>query len=213
MYLTIFAESLVLPFVKNNLEKFNKARTYFSSHIVSNAGISINTIGELDSDADLIVANHQSMLDVFTLEVAIGNDARFVGRTGIMDKWPVSVMVDLVGHITIDLSSSRSIVHLLKEVKSKKGLKVVIFPEGTRSQNGKIGEFESGAKILAQKLNLKVQPVVITNMDKVYNETIKFADPGTVNIEFMPVVDVEDGWYEKLHDSMQEKFLSYKKDS
>jgi 1-acyl-sn-glycerol-3-phosphate acyltransferase len=89
----------------------------------------------------------------------------------------------------------------------------VIFPEGTRSQNGKIGEFESGAKILAQKLNLKVQPVVITNMDKVYNETIKFADPGTVNIEFMPVVDVEDGWYEKLHDSMQEKFLSYKKDS
>jgi 1-acyl-sn-glycerol-3-phosphate acyltransferase len=63
------------------------------------------------------------MFDIFALEQLIGNDIRFIGRTGIMDKWPVSKIVNMVGHITVNQQDSRAIIKLLKDVKVCKGKK------------------------------------------------------------------------------------------
>ena len=92
------------------------------------------------------------MTDIFSLEEIIGNDVRFVGRTGIMDKWPVSRIVNRVGHITVDQKDRRAIIKLLKDVKACKGNKIIIFPEGTRSQSGKVEKLlKSGSKIYQLK--------------------------------------------------------------
>jgi 1-acyl-sn-glycerol-3-phosphate acyltransferase len=206
VYLTIAAESVALSLCSRHGVLFNKLRRFFSIAIVRNAGASINLTGVIDDDTDILIVNHQTMTDIFVLEELIGNDVRFVGRTGIMDKWPVSRIVSRVGHITVDQSDKRAIIKLLKDVRACKGKKVIIFPEGTRSQSGKIEPFEVGSKVIVEKLNLKAQPVVIKNILSIYNESKCTATTGVIEIEALPAVCVQEGWYEKTQQDMKEVF-------
>ena len=207
MYVTIAAESVALSLCKPHSKTFDRFRRFFSIRIVRSAGAKVNVTGTIETDTDILIANHQSMTDIFSLEEVIGNDVRFIGRTGIMDKWPVSRIVDLVGHITVDQKDRRAIIKLLKDVKLCAGKKVVIFPEGTRSQSGKIEAFEPGAKVLVEKLNLKVQPVIIKNILSIYNESDKSATSGTIEIEVLPPIEISEGWYERTHHQMSNSFL------
>lgn len=206
MYVTIAAESVALYLCKQHGEVFNKFRRFFSIRIVRSIGAQVNLTGTIDKDTDILIVNHQSMIDIFSLEEVIGNDVRFIGRTGIMDVWPVSRIVDIVGHITVDQKDRRAVIKLLKDVKVCKGKKVVIFPEGTRSRSGKIEPFEAGAKLLVEKLQLKAQPVVIKNVLDIYDESNKTATSGTIEIVALPAVTVEEGWYDEIHQQMSATF-------
>jgi 1-acyl-sn-glycerol-3-phosphate acyltransferase len=206
VYLTIAAESVALSLCSRHGALFNKLRRFFSVAIVRNAGATVNLTGVIDDDTDILIVNHQTMTDIFVLEELIGNDVRFVGRTGIMDKWPVSRIVNRVGHITVDQNDRRAIIKLLKDVRACKGKKVIIFPEGTRSQSGQIEPFEVGSKVIVEKLNLKAQPVVIKNILSIYNESKCTANTGVIEIEALPVVCVQDGWYEKIQQDMKAVF-------
>ena len=206
MYVAIAAQSVALSLSKRHGVRFNKLRRIFTGLIVRSVGAQVKLIGTIDDDTDILIVNHQSMLDIFSLEEVVGNDTRFIGRTGIMDKWPVSRIVDRVGHITVDQKDRRAIITLLKDVKICQGKKVIIFPEGTRSQSGKIEPFEAGAKLLVEKLKLKAQPVVIKNILDVYNESNKTATSGTIEIEALPAITITDGWYENIHQQMNKVF-------
>ena len=206
VYLTIAAESIALYLCPQHGRVFNKLRRFFSLAIVKNAGATVNLTGAIEVDTDILIVNHQTMTDIFVLEEIIGNDVRFVGRTGIMDKWPVSRIVSRVGHITVDQQDRRAIIKLLKDVRACKGKKVIIFPEGTRSQSGKVESFEPGTKILVEKLNLKAQPLVIKNILSIYNESKSTAKSGVIEVEALPVIDVTEGWYEKVQQDMKDIF-------
>jgi len=206
VYFTIAGEAIALSCCKRHSERFNKLRRLFSIQIVRSAGARVNLTGAIENDTDILIINHQSMTDIFAMEEVIGNDVRFVGRTGIMDIWPVSGIVDRVGHITIDQQDRRAIIKLIKEVKARKGKKIVIFPEGTRTQTGQIGNFEAGTKVLVEKLALKAQPVVIKNILSIYDEANKYAKSGIIEIEALPPVILEDGWYDKMHADMTTVF-------
>ncbi len=206
MYVTIAAQSVALSLCKRHGLIFNRLRRLFTTLIVRSVGARVSLIGTIDADTDILIVNHQSMLDIFALEAVVGNDTRFIGRTGIMDKWPVSRIVDRVGHITVDQKDRRAIIKLLKDVKICQGKKVIIFPEGTRSQSGKIEPFEAGAKLLVEKLKLKAQPVVIKNILDVYNESNKTATSGTIKIEALPVITITGNWYEHTHQAMNKAF-------
>lgn len=45
--------------------------------------------------------------------------------------------------------------------KVKQGYSVIVFPEGTRSQDGKIGRFHKGAFFLAEQLKLDILPILV----------------------------------------------------
>jgi 1-acyl-sn-glycerol-3-phosphate acyltransferase len=204
MYVAIAAQSVALSLCKTHGNRFNRYRRLFTSMIINSVGAQVKLTGNIDKDTDILIVNHQSMFDIFSLEQVIGNDIRFIGRTGIMDKWPVSKIVNLVGHITVNQQDSRAIIKLLKDVKKCKGKKVIIFPEGTRSQSGKIEPFEAGAKLLVEKLKLKAQPVVIKNILDIYNESNKTATSGAVEIEALPAITITEDWYTKTHQAMSQ---------
>jgi 1-acyl-sn-glycerol-3-phosphate acyltransferase len=206
MYITIATESVALSLCKQHGNTFNRLRRFFSITIVRAAGARVNLIGKIEDDTDILIANHQSMTDIFSLEEVIGNDVRFIGRRGVMDKWPVSRIVNLVGHITVDQRNKRAIFKLLKDVKAYQGKKIIIFPEGTRSQTGKIEPFEIGSKVIIEKLQLKSQPIIIKNILSIYDESNKKAKSGTIEIEVLPPITISDDWYEKVHRDMSDVF-------
>lgn len=203
-HLSIAIGSTMVDIFKNDKTKTDKWRMWISRNVLQSVGLSYEIKGQLDENTDLIIANHQSMIDIFLLESFVGPEIRFIGRKGIMDVWPVRLVVDAVGHITIDRNDRRSGVKLLKEVREKKGKKVVIFPEGTRSLNGEIQPFESGAKMIAEKLGLKVQPILIKDLSEYYNEGKKYSKKGKVHIEIMPPLTLKEDWLEESRRKMIE---------
>lgn len=201
-HLAIAMGSTMVDIFKKDKKKTDRWRMWISRNVLRGVGLKYELKGHIEEGTDLIIANHQSMIDIFLLESFVGPEIRFVGRKGIMDVWPVGLVVDAVGHITIDRDDRRAGVKLLKEVREKKGKKVVIFPEGTRSPNGEIQAFESGAKMVAEKLGLKVQPVVIKDLSHYYHEGSKHSKKGTVHIEVLPPVELTEGWLEKSREAM-----------
>ena len=90
--------------------------------------------------------------------------------------------------------------------KLEEGRVVAMFPEGTRGDGKKLLPFKMGAKLLASKLDLKVQPAVIVNTRQILDSLNFTARSGKVKIIYLdPVYPKQDKeWFSKLHEKMQE---------
>lgn len=177
--------------------------------------IKIDKYGEYDLSATLIVANHQSAADIIYLEGYHPKNICWVAKKQLGELPFYGYALTLPQMILIDREDSRGIIQLLKEAKERlaQGRPIVIFPEGTRGPGGReFLEFKPGAKILAEKLNLKVQPLVFVNMRKIYNakpiECVKNHGAIICMPSFYPK-DLGQNWYETLRDNMFKVYCEY----
>lgn len=166
--------------------------------------------GSSDLEAKLYTINHRSLLDIIVVEAILPKSVNpcWIAKKEI-------AKIPIYGHIlnapkmiTIDRENRREIVKLLKMVETplSENRPLMIFPEGTRNKGDGLLKFKSGAKMLAEKHNLKVQPVVIRSDDYSFDPK-KGITKGRVFVEFLPSVDpTNDGWYEKLESDMNEVY-------
>lgn len=163
--------------------------------------------GTPNLDAELILINHQSLLDITSLEAIYPKDLCWVAKKEIRDIPFFGHILEAPKMIIIDRKDRRSLVKLVKEAKDRlsKGRVIAIFPEGTRSDGKKILQFQNGAKFLAEKLGLKVQPVVVANTRYILDSQNIKAHSGSVIVRFLDVVDPKDdkNWYENINKNMQ----------
>lgn len=89
--------------------------------------------------------------------------------------------------IVMDMSTLSDSIHQLAQVLSQeKGL--VIFPEGTRTHDGKVGTFKKAFAILAKELNVKVIPVRIEGAFEAWPRTKALPRPHKVSVEYLPAL-------------------------
>ncbi len=172
-------------------------------------GCKFEVEGEPDAAANLVVANHQSMLDILVMLGYYPADLAFVAKKEIGDITFFGQTVKLTKMILVDRNDARSMVKMLKECKERlsEGRKIFIFPEGTRGNGDKLLAFKSGAKVMAEKLKLRIQPVVLVNTRSVMDsQNFRLGDKEPwVKIIYLPAFDVEpanEGWYERLQEQM-----------
>ena len=84
--------------------------------------------------------------------------------------------------------SRSSLQEAIEMVKS--GRSLVIFPEGTRSKNGELGEFKGGAMKIAMESGAKVVPVLIEGTRARLEETGNIT-AGTVYVTFLPPIETK----------------------
>ncbi len=115
----------------------------------------------------ILVANHSSHADTAVLLAALPPSAKpvFVAAADYWFDVPVRrfVLTSLAGGLPVRRSGGSAYAALLAAVKPAlaAGRTVVIYPEGTRSTNGEIGEFRSGAIRLAGECGVPVVPVAL----------------------------------------------------
>ncbi len=173
-------------------------------------GAKLEATGELDPEADMIIMNHQGIIDIIGMEALQTQHLRWAAKKELFDATWFGNLLKYGEMISLDRGSKAALVSLLKSVKesrNKLGRAVAIFPEGTRAKGQELLPFKAGTKIVAEKLGLKVQPVVIIGSKWVLNEHNKTAHNGTVHYTFLPTIDVtgaDDDWFDNVRDEMQQ---------
>jgi 1-acyl-sn-glycerol-3-phosphate acyltransferase len=111
----------------------------------------------------VLVANHQSIVDIPMLLSAFPRPVRFLAKRELGEIPLFGKAMAAAGNLFIDRDDPRDAVRMLRDVgaRLRDGRLVVVFPEGTRSGDGSIGEFRPGAFYLAQKSGAPVVPVFL----------------------------------------------------
>ena len=109
----------------------------------------------------IFVGNHCSMADIMTFQGYIGHDFRWIAKKELFAIPIFGSGMNAVDFIPIDRSHGREAMKSLIEAAERiaKGSSVILFPEGTRSLDGHLQPFKTGAIMLALKAGVEVVPV------------------------------------------------------
>lgn len=202
------AITVVLMYIfKNHTHKVIKVWMTFQMYLL---GIKLQTEGKLDESCDMILMNHQSLLDIIVMEYIHSRDLAWVAKKEITDLFFFGHIIKAPRMISIDRENKSGIIHLLKEAKDRldKGRPIAMFPEGTRSDGKEMLSFRPGAKILANRYNLKVQPIVLFNTRNIVDSKKLLATPGVVKVVYLEPIqaDKNTDWFEEIEVKMNEVF-------
>ena len=124
---------------------------------------------KLEINNDIIIANHQSYLDILWLLCILPyHKRRNICIAGKRELWPLKLIFPGIHVIYVDrqgnyIPSLKAAADVLRQGKS-----LIIFPEGTRSYDGKIGEFKNGVAYLAKNLHKKIIPIAIKGAYEIF---------------------------------------------
>lgn len=110
----------------------------------------------------VVVANHQSLADIVVMYKTF-MQFKWVAKDSLFKIPFIGWCLSLTKHIRLSRGKIGSIKKAYREAIDwlKKDISVVFFPEGTRSETGKIGKFQSGAFKLAIQEKRPILPIVI----------------------------------------------------
>jgi len=179
-------------------------------------GMKIETEGEVNKNANMIIMNHQSILDIIILEALHPNNIAWVAKKEIGDIPWFGHILKAPDMIMIERESKSSLVKLLKESaeKFKQKRPIAIFPEGTRTDGKKLRKFKVGAKMIAEKNDMLVQPIIIVGSKKIFDSQNLTQQSGVVKIIYLPAVTAKrkTSWYDDVEQDMTDTLQKHLND-
>ena len=155
----------------------------------------IKIIGNENINPDksyIFVANHQSMFDIFLIYGYLNAKFKWIMKQEIRKTPLLGKACESMGHIFVDRSSPMRAQKSLEEAKDRLlqgSNSVFLFPEGTRSANGKIGRFKRGAFTIARDLHLPIIPVTISGAYNVLPKNGWYITPGKITMTIHQPID------------------------
>ena len=140
---------------------------------VSRTKVTVNGLANIDPTQSYVyMSNHQSNFDIPVLLAYLPVQFRWLAKAELF-KIPIfGRAMRGAGYVKIDRFNQEAAFESLNEAaeKMKNGVSVMIFPEGTRSRDGKIKSFKKGGFVMAVDAGVPIVPVVLkgtwTLMDK-----------------------------------------------
>ena len=220
--ISFIAAGIMVPLMMIFPKKKSNILHYWNRVIIFLLGGKIVSHGERDNSVDMFVSNHQGIIDIISLEADSNTDIRWVAKKQLFDAPWFGYLLKLPNMIEIDRENKTGLVKLLRDTKetieSKHKRVIAIFPEGTRTDQQALLEFKGGTKVIANKLELTIQPIIITNSKQLLNEHNKTAHNATVHITYLEPFKVSKAnkeWYSELQKTMQEcinkEYLEHKR--
>ncbi|XP_023098764.2 1-acyl-sn-glycerol-3-phosphate acyltransferase beta isoform X4 [Felis catus] len=139
----------------------------------------------------VIISNHQSILDMMGLMEALPKRCVQIAKRELLFMGPVGLIMYLGGVFFINRQRSRTAVTVMADVGERmvrENLKVWVYPEGTRNDNGDLLPFKKGAFYLAIQAQVPIIPVVYSSFSSFYNYKTKFFTSGTIRVEVLDAI-------------------------
>jgi 1-acyl-sn-glycerol-3-phosphate acyltransferase len=168
------------------------ARTW-SRLILATTGVRVDVTGleQLDPRGTYVfVVNHQSIYDIPILFWSLPHQLRIIAKESL-GKFPfIGWHLRRTGHMLVDRSKpDRAKIFGWAGRLTKNGLSLILFPEGTRSIDGRVGKFKAGTFFLALDANLRVVPLAIVGSRHIMLKGRLATYPGRVRLVVHPPID------------------------
>ena len=139
----------------------------------------------------VMLANHQGAYDILALYGFLGRQFRWVIKQELRKVPFLGWGCAAIGHIFVDRSNTRRAIASLEAAKPRLtgGVSVLFFPEGTRSEDGRLGGFKKGAFFMARQLGFPLLPISISGATRILPKGCLFPRPGTIRVTIHPQVD------------------------
>lgn len=132
---------------------------------------------KLDKHTSYVFApNHQGAFDIFLIYGFLGRNFKWMMKKSLRKIPFVGKACASAGHIFVDRSNPKGMLATIRQAERSltNGVSLVVFPEGSRTQDGSLGAFKRGAFQLADDLQLPVVPVTISGSFDVLPKSAKW---------------------------------------
>ena len=158
--------------------------------------------------AYVVVANHQSFLDIFLL-CNIPREMKWVAKKELFHIPWVGWAFSMVGDLSIDRGDAASALAVMAKARRylERGMSVMIFPEGTRSKDGKLLPFKAGAFKLAVDAGVPVLPIAVSGTAQGMPKGSPWVRPARLDIRILepvPTTGLGDRDLRKLRDGVRD---------
>jgi 1-acyl-sn-glycerol-3-phosphate acyltransferase len=140
----------------------------------------------------IVMMNHVNFFDPLVLYAGFPGFARGVEEESHF-RWPFyGATIRRLGVMPIARTDTARAVATLKRaaewIRARPGFSFVVLPEGTRTRDGRLGEFKRGGFLLALETGLEILPFVQVGADRINRKGTKLIRPGRVRISIEPAV-------------------------
>jgi 1-acyl-sn-glycerol-3-phosphate acyltransferase len=132
----------------------------------------------------IFMSNHQGSYDIFALLGHLPFQFKWLAKKELFSIPFFGWTMAAAGYISIDREGTRETVEAMNKAaeKIRDGMSVVIFPEGSRSPDGKIQDFKKGGFTLAIKSKVPVVPLALTGSREIMPKQRLTAASGEIKI-------------------------------
>ena len=177
--------------------------------LMTSIGIDLNVLGEENLTAKrpaVFLFNHRNQADPFIAGRLISDNFTSVGKKEL-EKDPLMGSVGRVLDAAfIDRDDPKAAVEGLAKIEelARKGISVLIAPEGTRLDTTEVGEFKKGPFRIAMAAGVPLVPIVIRNAEVIAERNSSTFNSGTVDVAVFPPISVDDWTTENLSERIAE---------
>ncbi len=225
---TVIISFLTITSTPFNIFAYNRVSNFWIHHwasavrFITGMKISIEGNEHLRTDKPcVLISNHQSLMDIIVLFSISSMNLRMILKKELLYLPIFGWALWWTRFISIDRSSRRKSIQSINKGarKIKKGTSVLLFPEGTRSDDGELQPFQAGSFIMAIKSQVPIIPITISGTINVVhkNTPLKFNYNKEVKVIISPPIDTSnyklderDQLKEKVEGIIKENFNKIK---
>ena len=174
--------------------------------------LKIDRTNKISDEPQIFVSNHQSFVDALVLGALIPAKIQkktfFLAINWYFKKGIMKYVADNGNIILVDID--KNVKETVEEIALhiKNGKNVLIFPEGARTKNGKVGKFKKVFAIIAKELNVNVQCLGIKGGYEAYSRFMKFPLPKRIEVTVLEKIKPE-GTYEEIRERAENIIKNY----
>ncbi len=146
----------------------------------------------------IIVVNHLSFFDTYCMGLLPFSNVAFAVRSWPFKMFWYAPFMRLAGYLDLETIGWEGTLRMSRAILEKGG-KILFFPEGHRSRDGRMQRFYSGPFKLAVETNTPILPVCLAGTDVLLPPDRWWLKPATVRLKILPIVSPKDFTGETAH--------------
>ena len=141
----------------------------------------------------VFASNHQSFFDILVLLAHLDKPHAILSKASIGKVPLIRLWMKEIRCVYVDRSDMKAGIEAINKMIDVigDGYSAIIFPEGTRSKTGEVGEFKGGAFKVAQKTGAPVIPVALDGTGALFERNHYWIKPGKVHLAILPPIETE----------------------
>ncbi|MBI1749792.1 MAG: 1-acyl-sn-glycerol-3-phosphate acyltransferase [Acidobacteria bacterium] len=160
--------------------------------VICGIKVAVEGLENIPAGVCIFVANHTSNADPPAVVGAIPRRVALLGKKEVFRVPILGTVLRLAGFVPVDRANRESAIASVDEALEnlKGGVSYLVFPEGTRSPDGRLRPFKKGSFVMAIRAQAPIVPVSVIGAHKVMLKGELAAHPGSVTVKFHPPVEV-----------------------